>query len=146
MASVLPPFSLADMAGEDRAFPTGAPALVFRQGGLSHLQPGHAAAAGGPRCRRRAGSGGGTDDGGQPYVDRPACAFAAASGRLDVEGVVRLRRRNRAACARCERGGEEIDRLVGFDRAEWRAFFENHLPTADVDWDTLPSGGPAAVR
>ena len=28
MASVLPPFSLADMAGENRTFPTGSPALV----------------------------------------------------------------------------------------------------------------------
>ncbi|MYA18104.1 MAG: TlpA family protein disulfide reductase, partial [Gammaproteobacteria bacterium] len=28
MASVLPPFSLADMAGEDRAFPTGSLTVV----------------------------------------------------------------------------------------------------------------------
>ncbi|MEE8129745.1 MAG: hypothetical protein V3T48_05630, partial [Vicinamibacterales bacterium] len=38
--------------------------------------------------------------------------------------------------------GVEVDRLVGFDRAEWQAFFERHAPDLDVDWNTYPDRRP----
>ncbi|MCY3818039.1 MAG: TlpA family protein disulfide reductase [Gammaproteobacteria bacterium] len=38
--------------------------------------------------------------------------------------------------------GVEADRLVGFDKAEWRAFFERHAEDAAVDWDAYPDWRP----
>ena len=143
MANVLPPFSLADMAGEDRAFPTGAPALVcFVKEDcptcnlvMPLLQAAHDA---GDVPVLAAGQ---TTAGNLTLIERHALSLPLlddstlkVSFAYDVETVPLV------LAANAE--GEEIDRLVGFDRAEWRAFFENHLPTADVDWETLPKWRP----
>ena len=139
MASVLPPFSLADMAGEDRAFPTGSPALVcFVKEDcptcnlvMPLLQAAHDAGA------VPVLAAGQTREGNRTLIDRHGLSMPLlddstlkVSFAYDVETVPLVLAANA--------DGEEVDRLVGFDRAEWRAFFERHYPAADVDWESLP--------
>lgn len=38
--------------------------------------------------------------------------------------------------------GTEIDRLAGFEKKEWRAFFEQHAPSVTVDWKSFPDWQP----
>ena len=143
MASVLPPFSLADMAGEDRAFPTGSPALVcFVKEDcptcnlvMPLLQAAHDA---GEMPVLAAGQ---TAEGNRTLIDRHGLSMSLlddstlkVSFAYDVETVPLVLAANADS--------EEADRLVGFDRAEWRAFFERHLPNADVDWEALPKWRP----
>ena len=143
MASVLPPFSLADMAGENRAFPTGSPAFVcFVKADcptcnlvMPLLQAAHDA---GEVPVLAAGQ---TEEGNRTLIDRHGLSMPLlddstlkVSFAYDVETVPLVLAANA--------DGEEVDRLVGFDRAEWRAFFESHLPNADVDWESLPKWRP----
>lgn len=143
MASVLPPFSLADMSGEDRTFPTGSPTLVcFVKEDcptcnlvMPLLQ---AASDAGDVPLLAAGQ---TRDGNRTLIDRHGLTMPLlddstlkVSFAYDVETVPLVLAANA--------DGEEVDRLVGFDRAEWRTFFEGHLPNAVVDWDALPKWRP----
>jgi len=143
MASVLPPFSLADMAGENRAFPTGSPAFIcFVKEDcptcnlvMPLLQAAHDA---GEVPVLAAGQ---TAEGNRTLIDRHGLSMPLlddstlkVSFAYDVETVPLVLAANA--------DGEEVDRLVGFDRAEWRAFFESHLPNADVDWESLPKWRP----
>ena len=38
--------------------------------------------------------------------------------------------------------GELIGDLTGFDRNEWQAFFDQHLPEVNINWDSLPEWRP----
>ncbi|MAV36167.1 MAG: thiol-disulfide oxidoreductase [Planctomycetaceae bacterium] len=38
--------------------------------------------------------------------------------------------------------GGELDRLVGFERTQWRDFFDRHAPQIDVDWNRFPDWRP----
>ena len=143
MPTVLPAFSLADMAGADRSFPTGSPALVcFVKEDcptcnlvMPLLQAAHDA---GDVPLLVAGQ---TAEGNRSLVERHALTVPIlddstlkVSFAHDVETVPLV--------LLATGDGEELDRLVGFDRAEWRAFFGNHLPGAEVDWEALPEWRP----
>ena len=143
MATMLPAFSLADMAGGDRTFPTGAPALVcFVKEDcptcnlvMPVLQAAHDA---GEVPLLTAGQ---TTDGNRTLIERHGLTVPLlddstlkVSFAYDVETVPLVLLANG--------DGEEVDRLVGFDRGEWQAFFDNHLPGAEVDWESLPKWRP----
>lgn len=143
MATMLPAFSLADMAGGDRTFPTGAPALVcFVKEDcptcnlvVPLLQAAHDA---GEMPLLAAGQ---TADGNRTLIERHGLTVPLlddstlkVSFAYDVETVPLV--------LLADGDGEEVDRLVGFDRAEWQMFFENHLPETDVDWESLPKWRP----
>ena len=38
--------------------------------------------------------------------------------------------------------GQRVDDIVGFDRKEWRRFFDRHLESVTVDWDEYPEWRP----
>ena len=143
MAGMLPAFSLADMGGGDFSFPTGAPALlcfvkedcptcnlvmpllqaVYDSGDVAVLAPGQ------------------TADGNRTLLDRHALtlpllddSILKVSFAYDVDTVPLV--------LLADGDGNEVDRLVGFDRAEWRTFFKAHAPNAEVDWEALPKWRP----
>ena len=141
--SVLPAFSLADMAGRDRSFPTGSPTLVcfvkedcptcnlvmpllqaaHDAGDVPLLSPGQTAAGNRTLIERHALT--------MPLLDDSTLKVSFAYD-VDTVPLVLL----------ASGDGEEIDRLVGFDRDEWQAFFDSHLPNAQVDWEALPKWRP----
>ena len=144
MPSVLPAFSLADMAGEDWAFPTGAPSLVcFVKEDCPTCNLVMPLLQSARRCRRCGAACGGTDRRWQPHAHREPRARHAAARRLDAQGVVRLRRRDGAPGAAGERrrrrrstGWSALTETSG--RRSSRAIF----PMPKVDWDALPKWRP----
>ncbi len=143
MPELLPPFSLRDQHGVDRAFPPAAKSVLcfakedcptcnlvmpliealHRDSPLDVLVPGQ------------------TSDGNATLIDRhdltaPVLDDSAlkVSFAYDVDTVPLV--------IAADPDGSEADRLVGFDKGEWRAFFERHAPDLAVDWDTLPDWRP----
>ena len=143
MPGLLPPFSLRDQHSVDRAFPPASKAVLcfakedcptcnlimpliealHRETPLEVLVPGQ------------------TTDGNATLIDRHALtapilddSALKVSFAYDVETVPLL-------IAAAEDGAES-DRVVGFDKAEWRAFFERHAPGVAIDWDALPDWRP----
>ena len=143
MATPLPAFSLADSSGRDFSFPTGAAAAVcfvkedcptcnlvmpliealHASGDVAVLAPGQ------------------TGDGNRTLIDRHGLtlpllddSILKVSFAYDVDTVPLV--------LLADGDGREVDRLVGFDRAEWRTFFETHAPNTQVDWDALPAWRP----
>ena len=148
MNEPLPPFSLADLGGADHAFPSGpsgrgAPTLIcfvkedcptcnlvmpllqalHESGALAVLAPGQ------------------TAQGNRALQDRHALTLPLlddstlkASFAYNVETVPLV--------LLADADGREIERLVGFERGEWQAFFARHAPSVDVDWDALPRWRP----
>ncbi|MCY4655209.1 MAG: TlpA family protein disulfide reductase, partial [Gammaproteobacteria bacterium] len=45
-------------------------------------------------------------------------------------------------CFLADSNGEKLDELIGFERQEWRTFFEKHFPSTEIDWDQLPEWRP----
>ncbi len=143
MPGLLPPFSLRDQHSVDRAFPPASKAVLcfakedcptcnlvmplvealHRETPLEVLVPGQ------------------TTDGNATLIDRheltaPILDDSAlkVSFAYDVETVPLL--------IAAGEDGAESDRVVGFDKAEWRAFFERHAPGVAIDWDALPDWRP----
>ena len=151
MTNTLPPFSLADMSGANYVFPLGARArgkhtlvcfvkedcptcnLVMPLLQTLHdsrdvlvLAPGQ------------------TADGNRALIERHGLtlpllddSILKVSFAYDVETVPFL--------LLADADGGEVDRLVGFDRVEWRSFFERRAPNAAVDGTPCRHGAPAAV-
>lgn len=143
MSNALPPFSLADMSGNDFAFPRAARTVLcfvkedcptcnlvmpllqalHDSGDVAVLAPGQ------------------TIDGNRTLLERHRLtlpllddSILKVSFAYDVETVPFV--------LLADGDGVEQDRLIGFDRAEWQAFFERHAPNADVDWPALPTWRP----
>lgn len=143
MPELLPPFSLRDQHGVDRAFPPAAKSVLcfakedcptcnlvmpliealHRDTVLDVLVPGQ------------------TSDGNATLIDRHALTAPVlddsalkVSFAYDVDTVPLV--------IAADEDGSEADRLVGFDKGEWRAFFERHAPGLAVDWDDLPDWRP----
>ena len=148
MTNTLPPFSLADMSGANYVFPLGARArgkhtlvcfvkedcptcnlvmpllqTLHDSRDLLVLAPGQ------------------TADGNRALIERHGLtlpllddSILKVSFAYDVETVPFL--------LLADADGGEVDRLVGFDRVEWRSFFERRAPNAAVDWDALPAWRP----
>ena len=147
MSKTLPPFSLADMSGTQHSFPAGGdernPTLLcfvkedcptcnlampllqaLHDGGdVAVLAPGQTAAGNRALIERHGLT--------LPLLDDSTLKVSFA---YDVETVPFV--------LLADRDGEELDRLTGFDRAEWQAFFERHAPSAAVDWQQLPKWRP----
>ena len=82
-----------------------------------------------------------TADGNQVLIDRHGPTFPLLDDSIlkvsfayDVETVPLV--------LLADADGTELDRLVGFDRGEWQAFFASHAPNAAVDWDAYPKWRP----
>ena len=139
----LPSFSLADMSGTDFAFPQADRTVIcfvkedcptcnlvmpllqaLHDGGeVTVLAPGQ------------------TADGNRTLVERHGLtlpllddSILKVSFAYDVETVPLV--------LLADKDGAEQDRLVGFDRDEWQAFFERHAPNTTVDWQALPKWRP----
>ena len=145
MSDALPAFSLADMAGADFAFPRPAarPTLLcfvkedcptcnlvmpllqaaHESGDLQVLAPGQTAPGNRALIERHGLT--------LPVLDD---ATLKVSFAYDVETVPLV--------LLADGEGYEMDRLVGFDRAEWQAFFDRHAPNAAVAWEALPKWRP----
>ena len=148
MTNTLPPFSLADTAGANFAFPAGptrtaTPTLLcfvkedcptcnlvmpllqalHDSGDVTVLAPGQTAEGNLVLAERHHLT--------LPLLDD---SILKVSFAYDVETVPLV--------LLADAEGAEIDRLVGFDRAEWQAFFAAHAPNATVDWQALPSWRP----
>lgn len=143
MAASLPAFSLADMAGTNFAFPTGAPTLLcFVKEDCptcNLVMPLLEAAQASDDVPVLAA--GQTADGNRTLLQRHAPTFPLlddstlkVSFAYDVETV--------PLAILADGDGREVDRLVGFDRDQWRTFFKAHAPNAQVDWDSLPAWRP----
>ena len=145
MANNLPPFSLADMSGRDFAFPaSGAEQTVVcfvkedcptcnlvmpllqalhQNGAIRVLAPGQTAEGNRILIERHGLT--------LPVLDDSTLKVSFA---YDVETVPLL--------LLADSDGREIERLVGFDRDEWRAFFNRRAPEVEVRWDALPKWRP----
>ena len=145
MANMLAPFSLADMAGANVTFPTGSstptvlcfvkedcptcnlvmPLLqaLHDSGDVAVLAPGQTAEGNRELVARHKLT--------LPLLDD---SILKVSFAYDVETVPLV--------LLADGDGAEIDRLVGFDRAEWQAFFADHAPNATLDWQALPKWRP----
>ena len=141
--SALPAFSLADESGTDFTFPTGARAVVcfvkedcptcnLVMPVIDALQ------ASGDVPVLAAGQ---TTEGNRILAERHAPSYPLLDDSIlkvsfayDVETVPLV--------LLADGDGAEVDRLVGFDRDEWQAFFERHAPNATVDWQALPKWRP----
>ena len=151
MSKTLPPFSLADMNGTQHAFPVGSagPAAEQRPTLLCFVKedcPTCNLAM--PLLQALHDSGdvtvlapGQTADGNRTLIERHGLtlpllddSILKVSFAYDVETVPLV--------LLADADGGEIDRLIGFDRAEWQAFFERHAPNAAVDWQQLPKWRP----
>ena len=151
MSKTLPPFSLADMNGTQHAFPVGSagPAAEQRPTLLCFVKedcPTCNLAM--PLLQALHDSGdvtvlapGQTADGNRTLIERHGLtlpllddSILKVSFAYDVETVPLV--------LLADADGGEIDRLIGFDRAEWQAFFERHAPNAAVDWPQLPKWRP----
>ena len=145
MTATLPPFSLADMRGKDHTFPTGGPkpvVLCFVKedcptcnlvmpllqalhvgGDVEVLAPGQTAAGNRALLDNHNLT--------LPLLDD---SILKVSFAYDVETVPLL--------VLADGDGRELDRLVGFDREQWRAFYTRHAPNTRVDWKALPKWRP----
>ena len=145
MTAILSPFSLADTSGEDFTFPTAEekPALLcfvkedcptcnlvmpllqaLHEGGhVDVLVPGQTA-SGNRALRDRHNLT-------LPLLDDSVLKVSFA---YDVETVPLLLLANKE--------GRELHRLVGFDLAQWQAFWTRYAPNAAVDWKALPKWPP----
>ena len=143
MAELLPPFSLRDLRGADRSFPTGGKAALcfvkedcptcnlvmplietlHRQSSCAVLAPGQTAAGNAALARRHGLTLALLDD-----------SALKASFAYDVDIVPTL--------IAADASGAEQGRLTGFDKGEWQAFFERHAPAAKVDWAAYPDWRP----
>ena len=143
MPALLPAFSLRDLDGRTHAFPRSTKSVVcfvkedcptcnlvlplvealHGHAGLDILVAGQTAEGNTILARRHALS--------APVLDDSDLTVSFA---YDIETVPLV------IVADAE--GVEADRLVGFDRAEWRAFFERHAQDAAVDWDAYPDWRP----
>ena len=139
----LPAFSLADQSGNDFSFPTGAHTVVsfvkedcptcnLVMPLIDALQ------ASGDVPVLAAGQ---TVEGNRTLIGRHAPSFPLLDDSIlkvsfayDVETVPLV--------LLADADGQEVDRLVGFDRNEWQTFFTNHAPNAEVDWEALPAWRP----
>ena len=148
MAETLPAFSLADMGGANFAFPQrGAkPTLLcfvkedcptcnlvmpllqalHDSGDVQVLAPGQTADGNAVLLERHGLT--------LPLLDDSTLKVSFA---YDVETVPLL--------LLADGDGAPLDRLEGFDRAEWQTFFERHAPNAPMtaaDWEALPKWRP----
>ena len=139
----LPEFSLQDLAGNNHSFPTGVPTLlcfVKEDCPTCNLVL--------PIIDRAAGTDtvrvllpGQTSEGNRILQERhrPTAtmlddSILKVSFAFGVETVPLL--------ILSDKNGSEVDRLVGFDKNEWKSFFGQHLPSVDVDWGDLPDWRP----
>ena len=143
MAALLPAFSLRDHNGEDRSFPAGRKSILcfvkedcptcnlvmpivealHREADAAVLVPGQTAAGNEALAERHALT--------VPLLDDSALK---ASFAYDVEVVPLL--------IAADAEGREQDRLAGFDKGEWQAFFQRHAPAIGVNWDEYPDWRP----
>lgn len=143
MPALLPAFSLLGLDGRTHAFPRSTKSVVCfvkedcptcnlvlplvealrGQTGLDVLIVGQTAEGNAVLARRHALS--------APVLDDSALAVSFA---YDVETVPLV--------IAADQEGIEADRLVGFDKDEWRAFFQRHAQEATVDWDAYPDWRP----
>ena len=143
MSALLPAFSLRGLDGETHAFPGETKSIVcfvkedcptcnlvmplidvlHRESGQDVLIAGQTAEGNELLACRHAPS--------APLLDDSALAVSFAYG---VETVPLL--------IAADHEGVEADRLVGFDKNEWRAFFQRHAADATVDWDAYPDWRP----
>ena len=137
--AALPAFSLADPSGTDHSFPTGSPTVVtfvkedcptcnLVMPLLDALQ------ASGDVLVIAAGQ---TADGNQILIDRHGPTFPLLDDSIlkvsfayDVETVPLV--------LLADADGTELDRLVGFDRGEWQAFFREPCPERRGGLGRLP--------
>ena len=141
----LPPFSLADLSGKDFAFPlpqARPTVLCFVKEDcptcnlvMPLLQALHASSD------VTVLAPGQTAEGNRVLAERHNLALPLlddstlkVSFAYDVETVPLV--------LLADRDGRELDRLVGFDKGEWQAFFARHASKAVVDWDALPAWRP----
>ena len=143
MSALLPAFSLQDLDGRSHTFPRGTKSVVcfvkedcptcnlvmplidalHRESGLGVLVTGQTAEGNEVLARRHALN--------APVLDDSDLTVSFA---YDVETVPLV--------IAADHEGVEADRLVGFDKNEWRAFFERHAAGATVDWDAYPDWRP----
>lgn len=41
-----------------------------------------------------------------------------------------------------DKTGNVLDQVIGFERSEWQALFQSHLPNVAIDWSSLPKWRP----
>ena len=141
---VLPAFSLADMSGTDRSFPSAPKTILcfvkedcptcnlvmpllqtLHEGGADFevLAPGQTREGNTTLIERHGLT--------LPLLDDSALKVSFA---YDLEIVPML--------LVADHQGNEIDRVIGFDRGEWQAFFQQHAANVEVDWDAYPEWRP----
>ena len=143
MPALLPAFSLRDLGGGTQVFPRSTKSIIcfvkedcpacnlvlpliealHGEPGLDILIMGQTAEGNDVLARRHALT--------APVLDDSALNVSFA---YDVETVPLV--------IAADGEGIEADRLVGFDKAEWRAFFERHGKGAAVDWEAYPDWRP----
>ena len=143
MSALLPAFSLRDLGGRTHPFPqAGKSVLCFvkedcptcnlvmpliealpGEAGLDTLIIGQTAEGNETLARRHALT--------APVLDDSALKVSFA---YDVETVPLV--------IAVDGEGVEAGRLVGFDKGEWRTFFERHADGATVDWEAYPDWRP----
>ena len=143
MAAELPAFALDDMAGNGHAFPAGQrTALCFVKEDCptcNLVMP--LIEALGDADELTVLAPGQTADGNRTLIERHGLTIPVlddstlkVSFAYDLETVPLL--------LMSDESGNEVDRVVGFDRAEWQTFFERHAPGVDIDWQSLPEWRP----
>ena len=140
---ILPPFLLTDQNGSDHSFPDGQKTFVcFVKEDcptcnlvLPLIEQVHVSGS----CRVLIP--GQTDDGNRVLVDRhnmtaPVLddSILKVSFAYELDVVPH--------CFVADTNGEKIAELIGFQREEWQALFDEHFPTAEIDWDELPEWRP----
>ena len=143
MSAPLPAFSLRDLDGRTHAFAPGTESIVcfvkedcptcnlvlplidalHRNSGIGVLIAGQTAEGNRVLARRHSLN--------APVLDDSDLAVSFA---YDVETVPLV--------IAADPEGLEADRLVGFDKDEWRAFFKRHAANSSVDWDAYPDWRP----
>ena len=143
MAALLPAFSLPDLGGKTHAFPQQRSSILcfvtedcptcnlvlpliealHGESNLAVLIAGQTADGNAVLARRHALT--------APVLDDSALAVSFA---YDVETVPFV--------IAADAEGAETDRLIGFDKAEWRTFFDRHAKGAAVHWDDYPDWRP----
>ena len=143
MPALLPAFSLRDLGGRTQVFPRSTKSVIcfvkedcptcnlvlpliealHKQLGLDILITGQTAEGNDVLARRHALT--------APVLDDSALKVSFA---YDVETVPLV--------IAADGEGTEADRLVGFEKSEWRAFFERHAKGTAVDWEAYPDWQP----
>ena len=143
MPALLPAFSLRDLGGRTQVFPRSTKSVIcfvkedcptcnlvlpliealHKQSGLDILITGQTAEGNDILASRHALT--------APVLDDSALNVSFA---YDVETVPLV--------IAVDGEGTEADRLVGFEKSEWRAFFERHAKSTAVDWETYPDWRP----